>query len=82
MLFPFTAVLPLFKRGILYKITLGLGGLSAALFITHAFVRQQILIYAKPLPTEWSGLLYLALCLAVAWIYRQVLLALYKRLHW
>lgn len=82
VLFPFTAVLPLFKRGILYKITLVLGGLSAALFITHAFVRQQILIYAKPLPAEWSGLLYLALCLAVAWIYRQVLLALYKRLHW
>lgn len=82
VLFPFTAVLPLFKRGILYKITLGLGGLSAALFITHAFVRQQILIYAKPLPAEWSGLLYLALCLAVAWIYRQVLIALYKRLHW
>lgn len=82
VLCPLAALLPLFRKEIARSIALGLGGLSAALFITHAFVRQQVLIYAKALPAEWSGLLYLALCLAVAWIYRWVLLSFYRRVHW
>lgn len=82
VLFPFAALLPLFRKGIARSAALALGGLSAALFITHAFVRQQVLIYAKALPAEWSGLLYLALCLVAAWIYRWVLQSFYRRVHW
>lgn len=82
VLFPFAALLPLFRKGIAQNTALFLGNLSAALFITHTFVRQQVLIYAKTLPIEWSGLIYLALCLTVAWIYRWALLSFYKRIHW
>lgn len=81
-LFPIIAVLPLFKKGIVCKISVALGGLSAALFITHAFIRNWVVErYAPLMQPEWSGLLYLALCLAVAWIYRWGLLSLYKRIH-
>lgn len=82
VLFPFAALLPLFRKGAARSIALELGSLSAALFITHAFVRQQILIYAETLPVAWSGLLYLAASLAVAWVYRWVLSSFYKRVHW
>lgn len=81
-LIPVIAVLPLFQKGIAAKVTLWLGGLSAALFITHSFVRDRVLFYTQALPAEWSGLLYLVLCLAVAWIYRWLLTSFYKRVHW
>lgn len=82
VLFPILAILPLFKKGFASNVALSLGRLSAALFITHIFVREQVLVYAQVVPVEWLGLIYLTLCLAVAWVYRWILTSFYKRVHW
>lgn len=82
VMFPFTALLTVCRKGIAQKVFAALGSLSAALFITHPFVRQQILIYTKNLPIDLTVFIYMGLCLIVAWIYRWVLLTFYKKVHW
>lgn len=78
-LFPVAAVLPLARKEPLQNVLLFMGKLSAALFVTHAFVRQQVLAHDQALPPEISGLLYLVLCIVVAWVYRLCLTYFYKR---
>ena len=80
-LFPVAAVLPLARKEPLQNVLLFMGKLSAALFVTHAFVRQQVLAHDQALPPEISGLLYLVLCIVVAWVYRLCLTCFYKKIH-
>ena len=80
-LFPVAAVLPLARKEPLQNVLLFMGKLSAALFVTHAFVRQQVLAHDQALPPEISGLLYLLLCIVVAWVYRLCLTCFYKKIH-
>ena len=80
-LFPVAAVLPLARKELLQNVLLFMGKLSAALFVTHAFVRQQVLAHDQALPPEISGLLYLLLCIVVAWVYRLCLTYFYKKIH-
>jgi len=80
-LFPVAAVLPLARKESLQNVLLFMGKLSAALFVTHAFVRQQVLAHDQALPPEISGLLYLLLCIVVAWVYRLCLTCFYKKIH-
>ena len=75
------AVLPLARKEPLQNVLLFMGKLSAALFVTHAFVRQQVLAHDQALPPEISGLLYLLLCIVVAWVYRLCLTCFYKKIH-
>ena len=75
-LFPVAAVLPLARKEPLQNVLLFMGKLSAALFVTHAFVRQQVLAHVS-FP-RISGLLYLLLCIVVAWVYRLCLTCFIK----
>ena len=79
--FPVAAVLPLARKEPLQNVLLFMGKLSAALFVTHAFVRQQVLAHDQALSPEISGLLYLVLCIVVAWVYRLCSTYFYKKIH-
>ncbi len=82
VLFFFMAILPLCRKRWIRDGILFVGGISAAVFVTHSFVRQKLLDYIPDVSPEALGAIFLTISLLCGWIYAKGLAFIYRKFHW